>query len=485
MSRLTKFWPPAASALLLSLAFPPFNLGLLVFVALVPWLMHLQDADGRRGWRSGYLLGLLFGLGQLLWLGTFVGTWTRSPAIGAFPWIGATVLFALYFGLAGWLITIAFRKGRPWMIPLIWAGIEVFRSYIPVFAFPWGLLATPLWPYTPLIQSAYFGSIYLVSAWAVLISTIIAMMMKGEPFTRLRPLVNSFLAVFALTLFRTAQEPATEKFVVTVGQPGVDMAFGDQQREPEALAASIDPMIQSAKANGSQLLVLPEGIANARHLPPLTSFTLDPELPTLFGAQRGSGPSFQSAFAFDGQFRYIDKTRLVIFGEFVPGRGIIPYPETFRLPAGDLAAGTGGVQSLELAGLRVGPIVCFEALFPDISYHQARNGSRLLAVMSIDDWYMGSTAPDQLRAASVWRAVETGLPLVRSATLGYTMAVDHKGHIVSEAPLRKPLGMRVEVQVPTSRQGFVGFPLFPGLAFASLFLIFIGRSRKEDQSGPT
>src|SRR5262249_32003050 len=148
--------------------------------------------------------------------------------------------------------------------------------------------------------------------------------------------------------------------------------------------------------------------------------------------------TYQSAFSFDGsKWEHADKNRLVIFGEFVPFRDswII---KQFGLAQGDLTPGQT-LGTLDIKGTKVGPLICFEGLFPDLAYRQALAGSRLLAIISIDDWYMGTAAPDQLKSEAVWRAVETGLPLVRSASLGYSLAVDQRGRIVSEAPLKQPI----------------------------------------------
>ena len=149
---------------------------------------------------------------------------------------------------------------------------------------------------------------------------------------------------------------------------------------------------------------------------------------------------------------FIDKTRLVIFGEFVPGRSWLPFLKSFNLPSGDLSAGAT-VQALDTSGIRVGPVICFEGLFPDIAMKQRMNGAQLLAVLSVDDWYMGTGAPEQLRSGSVFRAIETGLPLVRSASQGYSMVVDPRGHVITEAPLTKPQAITLDLPLPNPAQG--------------------------------
>lgn len=468
MRPFLRLWPAAASALLLLSAFPPFNLGLVALVGVVPLLLQLMKSTPRRGLAVGYAFGFVYMTGQMFWVGVLVARWTGSPALAGFVWILCGFLGAWYFALFGWLAARLFERGFYWAVPLLWAGIEVFRSYIPGLAFPWGLIADPIWFVTPIIQSAYYGSIFLVGAWVCAFSLIVALWIRGEPWLRIRPLATAFILVGALSLMRYATPEPNFRMPITVGQTGVDMAFGDPQKQPGQIREAVKALQGTALTNGSKLLLLPEGISEAYGNAPQVDFPLYPDLPMIFGGKRGRAPSYQSVFAYDeGKWQYADKTRLVIFGEYVPGRNWIPFLSAFNLPSGDLEPGEK-LGTLQVAGIKVGPLVCFEGMFPDLAYRQALAGSQLLAVSSIDDWYMGTPAPDQLKSESVWRAVETGLPLIRSASLGYSIAVDGHGRVLDEAPTGKTVPMRVEVPIPDRPNVFPAYPAFPAIALLTL-----------------
>ncbi len=469
---MKRLFPPIASALLLSLAFAPFSLMLLVFVAPVPWLVQLHALAGETRWKrqafsSGLWFGLVFFGGQTHWLQTLTGRWTGSAALGVLPWGLLTIYLALFGGLLGVLIALAFRSRLPWAIPFLWAGVEVIRSFVPGMALPWGLLATPLWRLPALIQPASLGGIYLVSAWVMLGATLIAGLFYPELPLRSRRAVLLFVMVGLGSWVRFQTPLAGEKIAVTIGQPGVDRAFGSDFEFQQGLAEAIPSFYAQASQTHARFLVLPEGLADAGSgLQPRTSFPIDPSVPVLFGGQRGRGPVYQSAFAHEaGRWQAVDKTRLVMFGEYVPARDRLPFLKHFHLGEGDLQPGEK-TEAVDLGGVRIGPLICFESLFSDIASKQAQNGVQLLAVMSIDDWYMGTAAPDQLRAASVWRAVETGLPLVRSATLGYSLAVDGQGRILTEAPLRQRIALHAELHIPEAPRPFRGFWVFPILSAA-------------------
>lgn len=475
--RNPSFWAPVASSALLLLAFPPADLGLLVFAALAPWFRSLRDE--KHPFRSGYLFGIIFSLGQLHWIDVLTAKFTGSAALGLVPWLLASVLMALYFGLFGWLASRCCKRGCPWLIPFVWAGIEVFRSYIPIFAFPWGLLAVPLWPYPAVLQGAHFGTIYLVSAWIAAANLVLAQVLCDEPYRKWRTGLAAFLLILVGSFVWSNTSYAGANKVVTIGQPAVDMAFGDPRTEDQRLESAVEYLIAVARMQRADVLVLPEGVVRASDgESPRTRFKVDPEVPMLVGGQRGTNPAYQSAFAYDGKWTHADKTRLVIFGEFVPGRDFLPFLRAFRLPSGDLTAGSE-LKPLKVRDIPFGQLVCFEGLFPDLAYRQAMSGSKVLAVMSNDDWFLNTPAADQLRAASTFRAIETGLPLVRSASNGYSEAVDARGAIVAQAPLYQRRGLRAEVSLPAERQTFPLLPLFPFICVASLFAPAFLRGEKQ------
>lgn len=460
---------------------------LLVFVALVPWLRALRDhatdpAHARFGWRSGLLFGLVFWLTQMAWVVPFVGRWTGSTGLALIPYLLCPVLGVWYFGLVGWAMQRAYRLQRAWAIPFIWASVEALRAFMPELAFPWGFLATPLWTLPALIQTAALGTVFLTSAWVALASVLITEVMDQGP----RRLVLRGLVVFLLgfmgSVGRWAMPPATRPLVVGIGQLGEDLAFGDPRTERARLSAAVPRLREDASAMRVQLLVLPEGVADGAEDPVLGPPTLA-ETPLLFGGQRSrDGQRYQSAFLVEnGQLLdSVDKTRLVVFGERVPLRFLFNSFTAFNLPSGDLAAGSV-IRPLKVDDVPVAPIICFEALFPDVAFAQARAGARLLAVLSIDDWYMGTNAPEQLLAASAFRSVETGLPLVRSASLGISGWFDARGNLRAQAPVGRRLVIRAEVPVPVGTsdawpyQGWVP----PLMALAALAALLPQRANGE------
>jgi len=474
--RLLKPWPILASVVLLLAAFPPFNLSLLVFVAAAPWIASLRLTDGRGALRSSALFGALYIAGQMFWVVPFVTDWTHKPLLALVPWAVCAFLGALIYLPLGWLVQKCWSLGWAWLIPFVWAGHEAFRAYLVVLAFPWGILANPLWSFPQFVQLASFGTVFAVSAWLMVPNLVLAMFVwpPVKDGQKLAPDTRStfraalvFGSLMLVSAYRYGNPPPVEKTVVTLGQPGIDMAFTPRDvRKLDLVAAG--SLIQSrALTQGSRILFLPEGFSDEdpRHAP-YSPLGETPEMSVVMGGKRPAGGSYyQTAFSFDeGKWDFADKTRLVVFGEYVPFRGS-PLLANFNLPGGDLTEAKE-LKTLKVQGVTIGPLLCFEGVFPDLADRHGRLGAQMLAQLSIDDWYEKTPAWEQLWQSSVWRSIESGLPLVRVGGRGQTLATDVRGNVTTVVPKGKMAAARVEVGVPSGSDAFAYRMAFPAFCWA-------------------
>jgi len=120
---------------------------------------------------------------------------------------------------------------------------------------------------------------------------------------------------------------------------------------------------------------------------------------------------------------HYDKWHLVPFGEYDPSVGL------FGLK---ISPGTGfisgpGPMTLHLAGIpSVGPLICYEAVFPGEIVDRADRPSWLVNVTN-DGWFGDSSGPRQHLVAVRMRAVEEGLPMMRAADTGISAGFDAHG----------------------------------------------------------
>jgi len=84
-----------------------------------------------------------------------------------------------------------------------------------------------------------------------------------------------------------------------------------------------------------------------------------------------------------------------------------------------------------LPSSRFSVLICFEDLFPQISRSFVKNGANLLVNITNDAWFGRTSSAHQHLQASVFRAVENRVPLVRSANTGVSGFIAPNGKIIS------------------------------------------------------
>lgn len=487
MKTIAASWVPwLASAALLTLAFPPFNLWPLVFVALVPWLATLKHTSPKHAFWQGYGFGFVYFGYQMFWLIPFVGRWTGSLGLGLAPWFVCMFLAGWFYALCAWLMARGLSRGWAWAVPLAWAAIEAFRAYIPGLAFPWANISLPLAKFPALAQLGAFGTMFLVSAWVVVFNIGVAALWKKEGWDEgWKRHAQAALAVFfvglGVSLVRYSFPSRGGEAKFTLGQPGVDMAFTTPDDEHRQLTAATAQILPEAERQGTRLLILPEGYAGEVYgSEPVTPLGPAPLIPVVMGAHRMlPESSYQTAFLWDGsKWSYADKTRLVVFGEYVPLREQLPFLKDFNIGAADISAATE-LKTLRFHDMKIGQLICFEGVFPDLAASHCDNGAQVLVQMSIDDWYESTPAYEQLWMSSIWRSIESGLPLLRVGARGKSLATDSRGNLVADVPVGVRAAQEAMVMVPSGSDAFGGRMGFLGVFWLSAVAVGVWPRRKQ------
>lgn len=416
----------------------------LALVCYVPFLVWLRMYS-KRPFVAGLTFGYFYALMNSFWLGQFVGRWTQSLLIGALVVFIVGSVWGCFYGFACWLNKKLSGVRFPFTLLVLLSLAEASRMAIPQLEFPFCPVGEPLVVYpflTIALRSALITSIatlFVSECWAS--RFLLHLTLPNSPLLRETSKVTAiFGAILIVAILATPISPQSEPKVgvrVALGQLGEDLAYGNPQMEPFVIRRAGEDLIQRAIDEKADVIIFPEAVASFE-TEPVTYFRLRPEMKVLFGASRGTSPRYQSAYLWDGKgFSYTDKNRLVVFGEYVPFRGIIPYPAGFQLPSGDLAPGTERHVLEVKPGVKVGAMICFESLFASSASDFKKLDADFLAIMSLDDWYMGTNAIPRLEIAARWRAVETRKWITRVGSLGKTMIIDPQGRIKADLPTGK------------------------------------------------
>ncbi len=442
MSRLPG---PARAALaplagvLLALAHPRPGWGLLLVPGAALFLALAVTARPRRAFGEGWLAGAVF-FGLLLrWFGFVLLVYTPLP--------GETVLAAVFLsgalegigtGVLAWTLARLARRSSPALAlacaPFLWIALEWSREVFP-FPFPWGsagvaLAAVPgAIPVVRLVGGAGLG--FLGIAWAALLAAPLAGLLPS------RRLVVGLAAATSLVGSASVLVPGPSGPEVTVA-----VVQGSVPEERGALArlATYEDLTREASGRGASLVAWPESAVpwridrapgfRARIEALARELGVDLVLGSVTAAP-GDGRHNSAVLvrADTGLAGIAPKRRLVPFGEYLPLRPLLGDIPAIAAEAGDFVPGGEQVLLPSRVG-PLGPLVCYELVFPGISLGLARAGAGLLVNLTNDTWFGDSSGPLQHAAHARLRAAETGRPLLRAANSGVSLLVDGRGRVL-------------------------------------------------------
>lgn len=129
-------------------------------------------------------------------------------------------------------------------------------------------------------------------------------------------------------------------------------------------------------------------------------------------------------------------------------------------------------EALEVAGRRMGVLICFEATYPRLARELATELESHVLVVITNDAGVNLAPVTLSHARQGWaRAVEVGRPLVRAAQAGISLAVTASGELLGQKPLFEAGVLYVEVQ---PMRGWTWFSRFGyGLGPLSLMLAVV------------
>lgn len=198
-------------------------------------------------------------------------------------------------------------------------------------------------------------------------------------------------------------------------------------------------------------------------------FVQERQIPLLFGGyDRMGGEDFNSLFFLHPQPVQLEKGEtsdqqvyhkniLLLFGEYIPGMEHIQFLKDLFPQIGNFGRGEGPeVFNVPLAPtpehpdrtdrvLKTGPIICYEALFPNYVIDAARMGSQMILNITNDSWFGPYQEPQLHLSLVIFRSIETRLPQLRSTNTGISALILPDGTISHQTRIGEPEIMNVSV----------------------------------------
>ena len=486
------------SGSLLFLSFPRWELYLLAWIAFVPLFFAIQNQPASKSFLLGWIAGMVYFAGTLSWVTISMHDYGKVPwIISYFLMLLLVAYLALYVGLFAALLRSPAQK--QWSILLLapgsWTTLEGARGHF-LTGLPWGDLAYSQYRFLPVIQIADIGSVYLVGSVILLVNAALFLILRAKwvekrmALKECALLISVIFATIGYGYFRLSQPMGTDpplSVAVVQGNIEQDKKWDKEFREQTVQTYKRLPLSTLQPGLRPELIVWPESAVpfffsnEPGYQAEFVHLTRDEKFYLLFGspafepAPSGKIALLNSAYLLSpstGVASRYDKIHLVPFGEYVPLSSLLFFVHKMVEGIGEFIPGREAIV-METASTRVGTVICYEVIFPEVVRRFVQNGAAVMTTITNDAWFGDSAAPYQHFSMVVFRAIENRVPFARAANTGISGFIDAYGHIMKQTPLFVE-GALTESLLPGNRRTlYTSYGDFFALACVTITLVFI------------
>ena len=495
-----------------SLSLPPFNYVLINFFTFsFFYILLIKIFDNSKNKKLFFLYGWLFGFGyftsNLYWISISLTFDESFKFLIPLTIILVPAFLALFYGLASFLFLILKPKKNLssfFLFSLIFGMIEFIRGTI-LTGFPWNLIAYSFSNYIEILSitsiiGTYSFNLFCISLFA---STSFLILRDSK-----KEIIVCILFLIITLSFYVFGSKRVEKFNnieanelnykirVISSNVSIDRFYKDT--EPTSVINDLIK-ISSPQHNEKTIFIWPEGI-----LPDITKdqlkkykFLFENEFNQnhilLIGINeiRKEGQIikyFNSFTIYDHNLEILNsynKVNLVPFGEFLPFEKILSYMGLKTITNNYQSYSKGEKRNIIEVNkfnfsVRILPLICYEIIYTGNIFNN--RDFDFIVNISEDGWFGQSIGPHQHFVHSIYRAIESGKYVLRSANNGIAAIVNPLGVVEKQVGLNQSSFIdlfEIKKIEPTIFSKY-GNKIFIIIILMYIFLIFsFNRSKNE------
>jgi len=414
-------WKP--SCLCLALAMGCFNAaytslkfpaaGLMIFGYAFALVRLTDQPTVRRAFYFGLAAGFLCYAPQL-WF--FVKIFSLAAVV---LWL----VLAFWVGLFAAIVCGSIRrwgKARAaWLIPIVWTGVEYFRSELYYLKFSWlnigyalpegfsgfGSLHVGMYGCGFLIFGIITAALYYRTAMVSIVS---------RRLTVVEIVLVTILVFIFIILFLPALAETKSRRNIPVSLVGIQMEFPPENIIPKMLDKAL------AKNPNAQIFVLSEYTLAGPVPDKLKEWCRTHSRYLVVGGEEPAGATnyYNTAYV-------VGTNGVIVFqqGKCVP---IQFFRDGLRPPRQGIWNSPWG---------KIGFCVCYDLSYTRVIDELVRQGAQLLIVPTMDVEYWGRHQHELHTRVAPVRAAEYGIPIFRLTSSGISQAVSVDGTVVAQAPM--------------------------------------------------
>ena len=457
---------------LTSLSLPPYNFFFINFITFSFFFIILFKKKKSFNKDKSFLFGWLFGFGYFLtnlyWITISLSFDKNFTFLIPIALILIPAFLAIFYGLITYVffkINIKKPLSNLFLFVLLFGVVEFLRGTI-LTGFPWNLIVFSFSNILEIIQVTSLIGTYAFNILCITFFTIPAIFLlrekKKEIFVSiiflLLPIALFIAGSFKIKSFQSLKEIKNDHVIRAVGSNiNLDRFYGNVDTR-----MVINELIELSNPDlGLKTLFLwPEGIIPNINQNELKKFE------SLFNKKFNTNhllamginsfindnneKKFYNSFSiYNHKLTLVHtykKIKLVPFGEFLPFEKILGKIGLKSLTNKYQSFSNGKNRDIILIkkkdfDIKILPLICYEIIYSGRIYENS-NFDYIINI-SEDGWFGDSIGPHQHFAHSIFRAVESGKYLIRSANNGITAIIN-------------PIGS-IEKQISFGNSGYIDF----------------------------
>ena len=437
------------SGLMLGLSFPPFHLGFLAWIFLIPLFQIFNKAIKLS---EKIILFYIAGFTSYAiithWVALNSGT---SVQVAIISYLAICIFYSFYWVLFCLILHIFEKRKLSYkiqllLIPLVWVFIENLRDIGPLAA-PWLNFSLTQTGYNRLIQVVSLHedlSSLIIILLNVLFYSFISLKQKKYIYGFISLLlINALVGQILIANYNSTN--FQKQINVSIGQPVI---YPDEKWNPQFKnrnSTIMNDLLEKSLESNPDVIVWPEAaltsflaVSNSRERIKLQKKIIDSALITGIPQRmylNNELKVFNSAIFLtpDGFYDTYQKIFLVPFAEYVPFfKKWLSKMNQFD----DMGSFTAGenYNIFQIGDIKSSILICYDSSSFKIAKKMVDKGAEIIFVIT-NDSYVGKAMPYQHFEHAKLRSIELGVPVVQSANNGISGIILPSGEVLIKSEI--------------------------------------------------
>ena len=437
-----------------SFSLPPYNLLAINFIVFPALFFFLISNYKKSKWIL-FVIGWSFGFGyfisNLYWITNSLTFYEMYKSLIPFALIIIPLFLGVFYGLITLLCSLFNLEknfSTIFIFATVFSTIEFIRGSI-LGGFPWNLIA---YSWTEYINSIQILSI--IGTYSFNLLSITIFLIPSVIFFKYKIKVKFFSLILVVTIliinfFYGFQNIEKNKktnsrslgFTIKVISPKIKISRYFQAESNDEI---IRDLIKMSEPNNLEktIFIFPEGALSNIYLEDLKSYSyifsenFSDKHKIILGINRRKDSNiYNSMVVIDKNVNILhkyNKNKLVPFGEFLPLEKFLSKFGLKKITQGYQSFSSAKKRNLiNINNINFVPLICYEIIYSG-KINQNFQNFDLIVNISEDGWFGDSIGPYQHFSHSIFRSIEEGKNLIRSANNGISAFINPKGQIIEQ-----------------------------------------------------